>query len=84
MVFQDASRSLNPLMKVRAHLAEVLRRHVRDITRAEVERRSVEVLEQMRIGDAAPSLARAGEPIARAEGFPEHAASMEMRENPHP
>ncbi|RIV40552.1 ABC transporter ATP-binding protein [Micromonospora radicis] len=51
MVFQDASRSLNPLMKVRTQLAEVLRRHVRDITRAEVERRSVEVLAQMRITD---------------------------------
>ncbi|MFF5257855.1 ABC transporter ATP-binding protein [Actinomadura viridis] len=51
MVFQDASRSLNPLMKVRTHLAEVLRRHVRDITKAEVERRSAEVLEQMRITD---------------------------------
>ncbi|GAB3057875.1 ABC transporter ATP-binding protein [Micromonospora schwarzwaldensis] len=53
MVFQDASRSLNPLMKVRTQLAEVLRRHVRDITRAEVERRSVEVLAQMRITDPA-------------------------------
>ena len=53
MVFQDASRSLNPLMRVRTHLAEVLRRHVRDITKAEVERRSVEVLEQMRITDTA-------------------------------
>ncbi|WDZ83679.1 ABC transporter ATP-binding protein [Micromonospora cathayae] len=53
MVFQDASRSLNPLMKVRTQLAEVLRRHVRDITRPEVERRSVEVLEQMRISDPA-------------------------------
>ncbi|MBO4205718.1 ABC transporter ATP-binding protein [Micromonospora echinofusca] len=53
MVFQDASRSLNPLMKVRTQLAEVLRRHVRDISRAEVERRSVEVLEQMRITDPA-------------------------------
>lgn len=52
MVFQDASRSLNPLMKVRGHLAEVLRRHVPDITKAEVDRRSIEVLEQMRITDA--------------------------------
>ncbi|MER5456411.1 MULTISPECIES: ABC transporter ATP-binding protein [unclassified Micromonospora] len=51
MVFQDASRSLNPLMKVRVHLAEVLRRHVPGITRAEIERRSVQVLEQMRITD---------------------------------
>ena len=53
MVFQDASRSLNPLMRVRSHLAEVLRRHVPDIDKAEVHRRSVEVLEQMRITDTA-------------------------------
>ncbi|ACY98266.1 MULTISPECIES: ABC transporter ATP-binding protein [Thermomonospora] len=53
MVFQDASRSLNPLMKVRAQLAEVLRRHVPGIGKQEIERRSVEVLEQMRISDAA-------------------------------
>ncbi|GGM27979.1 MULTISPECIES: ABC transporter ATP-binding protein [Micromonospora] len=53
MVFQDASRSLNPLMKVRTQLAEVLRRHVPGIDRAEVERRSVEVLEQMRISETA-------------------------------
>ncbi|MFY1638181.1 ATP-binding cassette domain-containing protein [Solwaraspora sp. WMMB335] len=53
MVFQDASRSLNPLMKVGTQLGEVLRRHVRGIARAEVERRSVEVLAQMRITDPA-------------------------------
>lgn len=53
MVFQDASRSLNPLMKVRTHLSEVLHRHVPGITRDEVARRSVEVLTQMRISDAA-------------------------------
>jgi peptide/nickel transport system ATP-binding protein len=53
MVFQDASRSLNPLMKVRAHLAEVLRRHVPGIDKGDVRRRSVEVLEQMRITDTA-------------------------------
>jgi peptide/nickel transport system ATP-binding protein len=57
MVFQDASRSLNPLMKVRTHLAEVLRRHVPAITKAEIERRSAEVLEQMRITDTARVLA---------------------------
>jgi hypothetical protein len=27
-------------------------------------------------------LAKAGAPIARAEGFEQHAASMEIRENP--
>jgi histidinol dehydrogenase len=35
----------------------------------------------VRIGAAAGELARAGVPIARAEGFAEHARSMEMRED---
>ncbi len=37
---------------------------------------------EVRVGAAAPVLARAGAPIARAEGFEQHAASMEIRENP--
>jgi histidinol dehydrogenase len=36
---------------------------------------------EVRIGRAADELARAGAPIARAEGFDVHAASMEVREN---
>ena len=39
---------------------------------------------EVRIGSAAPKLARAGVPIARAEGFPHHAASMEIRQNRAP
>jgi histidinol dehydrogenase len=39
---------------------------------------------EVRIGPAADALAQAGVPIARAEGFPAHAASMEIRENPAP
>jgi histidinol dehydrogenase len=39
---------------------------------------------EVRIGEAAGALARAGAPIARAEGFERHAASMEVRENPAP
>jgi histidinol dehydrogenase len=39
---------------------------------------------EVRIGGAAGPLARAGAPIARAEGFERHAASMEVRENPAP
>jgi histidinol dehydrogenase len=39
---------------------------------------------EVRLGGAAPALARAGAPIARAEGFDLHAASMEIRENPRP
>jgi histidinol dehydrogenase len=38
-------------------------------------------MSEVRIGAAAGSLARAGAPIARAEGFEVHAASMEVREN---
>jgi len=37
---------------------------------------------EVRVGAAAPALARAGAPVARAEGFEHHAASMEIRENP--
>jgi histidinol dehydrogenase len=37
---------------------------------------------EVRVGTAAAALARAGAPIARAEGFEHHAASMEIRENP--
>ena len=39
---------------------------------------------EVRLGGAAAALARAGVPVARAEGFPGHAASMEIRENPRP
>ncbi len=35
----------------------------------------------VQIGDAAGPLAEAGAPIARAEGFEQHARSMELREN---
>jgi histidinol dehydrogenase len=38
-------------------------------------------MSEVRIGTAAGALARAGAPIARAEGFEVHAASMEVREN---
>jgi histidinol dehydrogenase len=39
-------------------------------------------MSEVRIGGAAAALARAGAPVARAEGFEVHAASMEVRENP--
>jgi len=38
-------------------------------------------MSEVRIGPAAAALARAAAPIARAEGFARHAASMEVREN---
>ncbi|WP_110207658.1 ABC transporter ATP-binding protein [Nocardioides daejeonensis] len=51
MVFQDASRSLNPLFTVRSQLAEVLRRHVPGIGKDQIAARSAQVLERMRIAD---------------------------------
>jgi histidinol dehydrogenase len=36
----------------------------------------------VRIGSAADALAKAGVPIAEAEGFTRHADSMRVRENP--
>jgi len=41
-------------------------------------------MSEVRVGAAAPALARAGVPIARAEGFTAHAFSMALRENPAP
>jgi histidinol dehydrogenase len=41
-------------------------------------------MSEVRIGAAAGALAAAGAPIARAEGFERHAASMEVRENSAP
>jgi histidinol dehydrogenase len=38
-------------------------------------------MSEVRIGSAAGALARAAAPVARAEGFEVHAASMEVREN---
>jgi histidinol dehydrogenase len=41
-------------------------------------------LHEVRVGAAGGALARAGVPIAEAEGFTGHAASMQIRENPAP
>ncbi|HEX4689303.1 MAG TPA: histidinol dehydrogenase [Solirubrobacteraceae bacterium] len=41
-------------------------------------------MHEVRVGAAAGALARAGVPIAEAEGFAGHAASMQIRENPAP
>jgi histidinol dehydrogenase len=38
-------------------------------------------MSEVHVGGAAGALAAAGAPVARAEGFPRHAASMEVREN---
>ena len=39
---------------------------------------------EVRLGAAAGELARAAAPIARAEGFPRHAESLDIRDNPRP
>jgi histidinol dehydrogenase len=41
-------------------------------------------MNEVRIGHAAAALAHAAAPIAEAEGFPAHAASLQIRENPRP
>ena len=39
-------------------------------------------MSEVHVGEAAGELARAGAPVAEAEGFTRHAASMRLRENP--
>jgi histidinol dehydrogenase len=41
-------------------------------------------LNEVRVGAGAGALARAAAPVAEAEGFPAHAASLRFRENPAP
>jgi hypothetical protein len=41
-------------------------------------------MSEVHIDGAARALAAAGAPVARAEGFDRHAASMELRENAAP
>jgi peptide/nickel transport system ATP-binding protein len=49
MIFQEPLTRLNPLMRVSEHFAETLKAHDKRITKAEIERRSLEVLRVMGI-----------------------------------
>jgi oligopeptide/dipeptide ABC transporter ATP-binding protein len=50
-VFQDATRSLDPLFRVRTQMREVLRTHCSGLSRDEIQQRMVDVLRRMRITD---------------------------------
>jgi oligopeptide/dipeptide ABC transporter ATP-binding protein len=52
MIFQQPVRSLNPTMRVGEQIAETVRRH-RDVSRAQAWDRAVEMLDRVRIPDAA-------------------------------
>jgi len=48
MVYQDAMRSLNPIMTVGAQISEALRAHL-DLTKAQAKARAIELLDLVRI-----------------------------------
>ncbi|HVV92183.1 MAG TPA: ABC transporter ATP-binding protein [Hyphomicrobiales bacterium] len=50
IVFQDASRSLNPVLTIGYQIAEMLRRHL-GMARAEATERAVELLEEVGVND---------------------------------
>ena len=55
MIFQDPMTSLNPTLTIGTQITETLRRHL-GLSRAEARRRAVELLEEVRIPNAAARL----------------------------
>jgi peptide/nickel transport system ATP-binding protein len=53
MIFQDAGRSLNPLLKVKSQMREVLKRHRPDIAKSTFDEMMVELLGKMGIPEPA-------------------------------
>ncbi|GAA3769078.1 ABC transporter ATP-binding protein [Microbacterium kribbense] len=53
MVFQNPLRSLNPTMKVGTQIAEAIRIHQRDLSAPQVKARTLELLDQVQIPNAA-------------------------------
>ena len=57
VVFQDPNRALNPMMRIGRQVAEAIRLH-RDLPRAEVRRRVIDLLEQVQLPNPAALVRR--------------------------
>jgi oligopeptide/dipeptide ABC transporter ATP-binding protein len=55
MIFQDPMTSLNPTLRIRTQITEVLRRHL-NMTRQEARKRAIELLEEVKIPNASTRL----------------------------
>jgi oligopeptide/dipeptide ABC transporter ATP-binding protein len=55
MIFQDPMTSLNPTLKIGTQLTETIRRHL-EVTKKEARKRAIDLLEEVRIPNAAARL----------------------------